>query len=150
MKYIRFTTSASPKYIASTDILIGDMSDINYEFLLFNRPIILLANSWLRSNFPDIGIKTNLKGLASAIKRSVEHPNEYESSRITWLKRTINEPFQNNSSKKILDIVMNMAPFDNPPIVLLHGNSSVRKASLEGVYKEAINNNIDALFFSIC
>ena len=45
---VRFVTSSDPKYIAAADILIGDMSDINYEYLLFNRPIILLANKWLK------------------------------------------------------------------------------------------------------
>ena len=52
---------ADPKFLAATDILIGDMSNINYEFLIFDRPVILLANKWLQNHFPDIGIKTNLK-----------------------------------------------------------------------------------------
>ncbi len=36
-----------PNILSVTDILIGDMSDINYEFLLVNKPIILLSNEWL-------------------------------------------------------------------------------------------------------
>ena len=63
--------SAEVKYLAATDILIGDMSDINYEFLLFDRPVILIANEWLYENFPDIGIKTNRKGLINSVVRSI-------------------------------------------------------------------------------
>ena len=138
---------ASPeaKYLAATDILIGDMSDINYEFLLFNRPVVLLANGWLRDNFPDIGIKTDLKGLSTAIKRSVEYPDEYESLRMHWLKRTINEPYE-NASKKILDIAIEKSGYDDPVVVLLHGNSSVRKTNLECIYEEGLSNNINIEF----
>ena len=39
--------SPNAKYLAATDILIGDMSDINYEFLLFDRPIILSRQATL-------------------------------------------------------------------------------------------------------
>ena len=31
--------SPDPKYLAATDILISDMSNINYDFLLFNSYI---------------------------------------------------------------------------------------------------------------
>jgi len=40
--------SADAKYLAATDILIGDMSNINYEFLLFNKPIILIDNKSIK------------------------------------------------------------------------------------------------------
>ncbi len=36
------------------------MSNANYEFLLYDRPVILLADEWLRSNFSDIGTKATL------------------------------------------------------------------------------------------
>ena len=52
--YVRIG-SPDPKYLAATDVLIGDMSNINYEFLLLDRPIILIANNWLKDTFPDIG-----------------------------------------------------------------------------------------------
>ena len=88
MGHYKIIASAHPKYLSATDILIGDMSDLNYEFLLFNRPIILLANDWLRKNFPDLGIKTNLEGLDDAIKRSISFPMEYENQRKYWLNQT--------------------------------------------------------------
>ena len=37
--------SSHPKYLAATDILIGDMAGINYEFLIFNRPINININN---------------------------------------------------------------------------------------------------------
>ena len=55
--YVRIG-SPDPKYLAATDVLIGDMSNINYEFLLLDRPIILIANNWLKDTFPDIGQKS--------------------------------------------------------------------------------------------
>ena len=67
--------------LLNSDILIGDMSDVNYEFLVFNRPIILLANDWVRQEFPDIGIKCNLNNLLEAIHQSIQNPNEYETNR---------------------------------------------------------------------
>jgi len=140
MKNIYYTTSSDPKYLAGTDILIGDMSDINYEFLLFNRPIILLANNWLKINFPDIGIKTDLNGLPNAIDRCIKCPDEFEYNRKYWLKKTINKPFK-NGSKLILDIIIKKAGLDDPVIILIHGNSSVRKTNLKSIYEEGLKNN---------
>jgi len=81
--------SAEPKYLAATDILIGDMSNINYEFLIYDRPIILLANKWVQENFPDIGIKTDIKGLRAAIASSIECPDEFKAQRRYWLDKRI-------------------------------------------------------------
>lgn len=67
--------SAEAKYLAASDILIGDMSNTNYEFLLYDRPVILLANTWVWRYFPDIGLKTALGGLRSAIERSLQLPD---------------------------------------------------------------------------
>ena len=80
--------SSKAKYLAASYILIGDMSDINYEFLLFNRPIILLANDWVHKEFSDIGIKCDVETLSDAIHRSIENPNEYEHNRQIWLSKT--------------------------------------------------------------
>ena len=49
--------------------------------LLFDRPIILLANDWLIKNFPDIGIKTDIDGLENAIRRSISSPEEFSAKR---------------------------------------------------------------------
>ena len=97
--------SPDPKYLAATDILIGDMSDTNYEFILFDRPIILLANKWLRENFPDIGIKMDLERLEKAIERSLKQPEEFQEQRRHWLEKTIYKP-DGNSSKRVLDIIL--------------------------------------------
>ena len=128
--------SSDPKYLAATDILIGDMSDTNYEFLLFDRPIILLANEWLRENFPDIGIKTDLNGLEDAIKRSSENPDEFKKERLYWLKKTIHQP-DGNSSKRVLAGIIDKSGMKNPRFLFIHGNNSVKRNTLLPLYEEA-------------
>jgi CDP-glycerol glycerophosphotransferase (TagB/SpsB family) len=122
-----------PKYLAATDILIGDMSDINYEFLLFDRPIILLANDWLVKNFPDMGIKTDIDGLEGAIRHSISNPKEFSAKRKYWLGRTVHRPGE-DSSGRVTDAVIKHSGFKNPFIVILHGNSEVLKTHLEPLY----------------
>jgi len=130
--------SPNPKYLAATDILIGDMSDINYEFLLFDRPIILLANEWLRNNFPDIGIKTDLKSLDSTISRSIDKPEEYSSQRKYWLSKTMHKP-DGNSSNRVIDVIKKRSNLNNPFFLLIHGDSGVLKTHLDPLY-DAIKN----------
>ena len=128
--------SADPKYLSATDILIGDMSDTNYEFLLFDRPIILLANEWLRDNFPDIGIKTDLESLEDAIYRSIEYPNEFQEQRKHWLAKTIHKP-DGHSAKRVLDIAIQHSGIVTPRFVFVHGNDAVRKTHLAPLVREA-------------
>jgi len=125
--------SPDPRYLAATDILIGDMSDINYEFLLFDRPIILLANDWLAKNFPDIGIKTNLNGLENAIRRSISNPGEFSTKRKYWLGKTVYKPGE-DSSGRVIDAILQYSGMENPIIVILHGNNDVLKTHLEPLY----------------
>ena len=118
--------SAEPKYLAATDILIGDMSNINYEFLIFNRPVILLANKWIRTYFPDIGINTNVNSLEKAIMRSLYNPGEYEKERSFCKKIAFNLP-KEGASKKYVDIALERSNYKKPKFVLLDGNNAVRK-----------------------
>ena len=135
MKFVQIG-SADPKYLSATDILIGDMSDTNYEFLLFDRPIILLANEWLRESFPDIGIKTDLEGLEDAIYQSLEYPNEFQGQRKHWLAKTIHKP-DGHSAKRVLDIITHHSGTITPRFVFIHGNDSVRKTNLDPLVTEA-------------
>jgi hypothetical protein len=137
--------SPDPKYLAATDILIGDMSDTNYEFLLFNRPVILLANRWLRENFPDIGIKADVSGLEDAIKRSLENPAEYEEARQHWLRETIDNA-DGQSSGRCIDIMTERSKIPNPRFVFIHGGDSVRKTNLAPLFHEARRRGLDARF----
>lgn len=134
--------SSDPKYLAAADILIGDMSNINYEFLIFNRPIILLANRWVRKHFPDIGIKTYEKGLKNSILNSIENPKAYEERRKYWLSKTIYQP-PNGSSYKFVEIMLNRSGFNKPKFILLDGNNSVRRTNLIPIYEELKNRNIE-------
>ena len=127
--------SAHAKYLATTDVLIGDMSNTNYEFLLYDKPVILLANGWLRENFPDIGIKTDLAGLSDAIDRSVKNPDEFKEARKYWLDKTIYKP-DGLSSKRYIDIMLSKCQIEKPRFVFIHGNDSVRKTNLQPLVKE--------------
>jgi CDP-glycerol glycerophosphotransferase (TagB/SpsB family) len=121
--------SPHPKYLAATDILISDMSNINYDFLLFDRPIILLANEWLRNNFPDIGIKTELEGLEDSIKRAIEYPMEYHEQRKYWHERTMFRP-DGHSSERVIDTIIKRSGFKEPFFLFIHGNNEVSKVHL--------------------
>jgi len=134
--------SPNPKYLAATDVLIGDMSDINYEFLLFDRPIILLANKWLRKNFPDIGIKTDLNNLEFAIERSIANPKEFSEKRRYWLNKTMYKP-DSNSSSRVIDAILKYSKISNPFIILIHGNNEVLKTHLDSLYRVIKEKNIE-------
>lgn len=134
--------SAEAKYLAATDILIGDMSNINYEFLVFNRPVILLANKWVQEYFPDIGIKTTLKNLDVAITKAINHPNKLEKNRKYWLRKTIYLP-QEGASKKSIDIILEIAGINNPRFVLITGNNSVRLTNLRPLFCELEHRGIN-------
>lgn len=128
--------SAQARYLAAADILIGDMSNTNYEFLLYDRPVILLANEWLRKNFPDIGIKADLTGLADAIERSLKNPDEFKKARKYWLEKTIYQP-DGLASQRFIDIILSRCQMENPRFVFIHSNNSVRKINLKLLLEEA-------------
>jgi CDP-glycerol glycerophosphotransferase (TagB/SpsB family) len=128
--------NSEPKYLAAADILIGDMSDINYEFLYFNRPIILLANKWLRENFPDIGIKTDIENIENAIIRCINSPNDLEKQRKYWFSRTVHLP-DGNSSKRTVNIIIEKSTITIPVFIFVHNNNSVIKNTLKPIYDEA-------------
>lgn len=130
------------RYLAATDILIGDMSDINYEFLLFDRPIILLANDWLMKHFPDIGLKTNIDGLEDAIMRSISEPKEFSEKRKYWLGKTIYKPGQ-DSSGRVIDAILEHFKVKEPYFEILHGNSDVLKTHLKPLYQSLMARKIN-------
>jgi len=133
--------SSDPKYLAATDLLVGDMSNTNYEFLLYDRPVILLANPWLREHFPDIGIKTDLACLAGAIERGLANPEEFRPRRKHWLEETMHQP-DGATAKRVIETVRAMCGIDNPRFVFIHGSNSVRKSNLDPLVREARNMGI--------
>ncbi|MBN2406681.1 MAG: hypothetical protein JXJ19_03190 [Elusimicrobia bacterium] len=139
--------SPDPKYLAMTDILIGDMSDTNYEYIIFNRPIVLLANKWLRENFPDIGIKTDLPGLERAIEKSIAEPDEFAQARKKWLNATISNPRGNNSGS-VLDKILEYSGLDNPYFVFIHGGDKVKQTNLKPLEEEAKKRKYSTEFVS--
>ena len=111
------------------------MSDTNYEFIIFDRPIILLANDWLRENFPDIGIKTDIEGLEQAIKKSIEQPQEYQKQRLEWLEKTVHKP-DGHSSKRVLETILEKAQLKEPHFVVQHRDDAVHKTNLAPLARE--------------
>lgn len=132
---LKIIGSADPKYLAATDLLIGDMSNINYEFLLYDRPVVLLANDWIKTNFPDIGIKTDLNGLHSAITHSLLHPHEYQMSRKTWLNLTISQTSE-KASKRNINTILEKSGIRNPEFCFVDGGNAVRKTNLLPLIEE--------------
>ena len=133
----KVVNSSDSKYLSACDILIGDMSDINYEFLVFNRPIILLANDWVRKEFPDIGIKCDLNNVLEAIHQSIQNPKEYETNRKIWLSKTHHKP-DGKSSIRVLNKINEYSKLINPKLIFIHGNNEVLKNTVKPIYKEAI------------
>lgn len=128
--------SPHPKYLAATDILISDMSNISYDFLIYSRPIILIANKWVRENIPDFGIKTDLEGLDAAIKESIRHPERFEKQRKLWHKKTMQMP-DGKSARRVIEKIIEKSGIADPFILLIHGNNDVSKVHLDPLFSAA-------------
>ena len=77
-----------PNILSVTDILIGDMSDINYEFLLVDKPIILISNAWLDKNFPDLGERiSNVKHLHKTLLK-IQNIDNFVKNRDFYKKKS--------------------------------------------------------------
>ena len=135
---IKILGSAHPKYLAATDILIGDMSNVNYEFLIYNRPIVLLANKWLMKVFPDIGIKADLNDIESAIERSLDQPAKFARAREKWLENTIS-CLDRSASHNHIEIIRNKSGISDPSFYFLSGGNTVRESNIVPLYEAALD-----------
>jgi hypothetical protein len=145
---VKYVSSASPAYIGAADIMIGDMSDINYEYLLFDKPIVLLCNKWLFKNFPKIGIKTSIQGINEAVARTIKNPDEYSNVRKKWLNKTFYFPQAVSASQYILNKAINSSGYLNPRIILIHGGNITRESNLRPIYDEGIRLGFNILIIS--
>jgi hypothetical protein len=134
--------SPHPKYLAATDILIGDMSNINYEFLLFDKPIILLANDWVEKVFPDIGPKVKLKNLEKEILNAIQYPNELSEDRKYWLSNTI-EIGKKSATEKFIDLILDKSKFRRPEFHFITGGNSVRETNIKPLANEVKKRSYD-------
>ncbi len=139
--------SPHPRYLAATDILISDMSNISYDFLLYNRPIILIANKWVRENMPDLGIKTDLEDLDAAIKESIENPKRFEKQRRLWHKKTMYMP-DGKSAYRVLEMIIEKSGITDPYILFIHGDNEVSKVHLDPLFSAAKEKGINCKFTS--
>jgi hypothetical protein len=121
--------TSEPNILSITDYLIGDMSDINYEFLLLDKPIILLSNDWLDVNFPNLGCRMKLICQLPEVVDSMSKCDNYNQER----KKYLNEAFKvsdNSNSDVALDAILSISNIDNPIISLHHVNNMIYKSNL--------------------
>jgi len=138
-------SSSDFRYMAATDILIGDMSSINYMFILMDKPIVLLANEWLRDTFPEIGIMTDVRGLERALDRCINDPQEYEEERRYWASKAFYES-DGKSCQRVLDTIISRSGILEPRIEFIHGNSAIHKTYLDPLCDEAKKRNIEITY----
>jgi hypothetical protein len=130
---------SNPKYIAASDVLISDMSNIIYEFLIFDRPIILLANDWVNQKMPDVGIKTSVRNLGDSLKQSLSD-DRYSESRHLFLNQTISLKDE-NACERYYNIIKKKSGYKNPDYIFIDGNNNVKKYALKPLIEFFIYKN---------
>ena len=119
----------SPNILSVTDILIGDMSDINYEFLLINKPIILMSNEWLDTNFPTIGHRiSNFSDIVAALNDLKVH-DRYKTNRERIRDLAFADITEKNS-ELVIDVIQDHTPWSVDVISLLHHNNPLYRSNL--------------------
>ena len=131
-----------PNIICATDFLIGDMSDINYEYLLLNKPIILLSNPWLVMNFPDLGHRIESISELSGILESIQLKDHYMGARAKYLKEAFSVS-DASSSDVALRTILEVSQIDNPHLVLHHKNNQIYKSNLLPLVESARKLKLD-------
>tara|TARA_B100000963_G_scaffold361656_1_gene398489 strand:+ start:7006 stop:7992 length:987 start_codon:yes stop_codon:yes gene_type:complete len=131
-----------PNILSVTDILIGDMSDINYEFLLVDKPIILISNAWLDKNFPDLGERiSNIKQLHKTLLK-IQNIDNFVKNRDFYKKKAF-FIYNNTNSKETLRKIIEFSNIDNPIISLHHNNNQIYKSNLLPLKKAAENMHLE-------
>ncbi len=138
----RFVHKSSPSILPVTDILIGDMSDINYEFLLTDRPIILLSNNWLDKNFPDLGYRINSPLEIEDAIYKVNNKDTFSKNRADY-KRQAFFIRNNTNSFKTLKKIISMSGIPYPKISIHHKNNEIYKSNLCPLIEAAKELGID-------
>jgi hypothetical protein len=135
---------SEPNILCITDYLIGDMSDINYEFLLLNRPILLLSNVWLDKNFPSLGLRiSNVYGLSEALDKIIQK-DEFSGQR----KKYINQAFavtDVSNADVTLQTMLSSSQIDNPILAIHHKNNIIYKSNLLPLINSARKLNIEVV-----
>jgi len=131
-----------PNILCATDFLIGDMSDINYEYLLLNKPLILLSNPWLKANFPDAGHRIESVGELAGVLDLIRLKDSFLNARAKVLKEAFSVA-NVNSSDVALSTILEASQMDNPRLVLHHKNNQIYKSNLMPLVKSARKLNID-------
>ena len=127
---------SEPNILCATDYLIGDMSDINYEFLLLNKPIILLSNEWLDENFPCLGMRISDASQIADALNTVENNDAFAESRKYFLRKAFAVTDASNADVA-LHTILSEAKVENPILALHHKNNIIFKSNLMPLRRSA-------------
>lgn len=130
MGNFRVIHSQIPSILPVTDLLIGDMSDINYEFLLFDKPVVLLANKWLERNFPEVGVFVADPLRIEATVLSALTQDTYTHKRASVRELAI-EPGNSSHSRRCLDLILSRAGMSKPIFHLIDGGNIIHHSNLK-------------------
>jgi hypothetical protein len=97
--------------MAASDILVGDISSVTREYLVFRRPFVFLSNRpkwlWKRSKIVlwECGrVVRNPKKLWRAIQKTLKEPNRYMEKINRQYERTFYKP-DGNAAKRAAEII---------------------------------------------
>lgn len=107
------------------DIMITDYSQLSYEFLLLDRPILFNNSDYdevLKTLTPIVEDESlirpgqkynNSPEFLSAIETALKNPKSYHEERMKFMP-FVHKYIDGNSSKRILELMENYTPFKNP------------------------------------
>ena len=111
----KYTTDSNP-YLWATDVLISDVSGINFEYMTLDKPIVYIdpdvdkeiADYWMLRKFRAGCVAFSSSDLISAIDESLEYPEKFRDER----HRVVNKLFyklDGNAGKRAAEAVINFA-----------------------------------------
>ena len=135
---------AEPNILCITDYLIGDMSDINYEFLLLNKPLLLLSNKWLKQNFPSLGCRIGDIGQLADVLGAINDHDEYTKQRKKYLDEAFAVTDASNADVA-LETILAASKIDKPILALHHRNNIIYKSNLVPLIAAAEKLGLDVV-----
>ncbi len=93
-------------YLHLSDVLVGDTSSVNYEFMVLNKPVVTIRTIDRRDKGIDIDSPAELR---SALDRSIACPDEFSEQRKRHLLE-VNPILDGTISKGIIDLLLSLDP----------------------------------------
>ena len=141
MKNVKFDNSTDGKILAYTDFLIGDMSDINYEYLLTNRPVIILSNKWLINNLPKMGPFCNkITDVENTVKNLLENPTKH-SVNYNKIKNLAYVSTESNQCALSVQAIAKRYDISQATFNIIDNQLDLYKGNLDPLYKWLKSSN---------